>query len=300
MMNLRSRFLHGIKNGLESTTMNMNYQMCEHSITVEEGQNVCTKCGTIMEQVIDDGPEWRYYGAEDRNDDPCRTGAANNTLLPDSSYGSVALNMKNSSPQFRQIAKLSSWAMASHSDRSWLAAIDILQTYAYRTGFPKSILAEACSLFRSQEDALKLRGETRRALMGAVFFVACRRSDVSRTHEEIADMVGVSTRSLCKAIQRFEAHVSENPLLQTQLSLAERMMNGLNLSEAQRNQIITAINSVFKNPDEELEHTPKVMVAGTIASILVKTAIDPKNAVKLFSKHCGVSAVSIQKVMAKL
>lgn len=300
MMSLHSRFYHAIKNGPTDTTMYLNYQMCEHTTIVEEGQNVCTKCGTIMEQVIDDGPEWRYYGAEDRNDDPCRTGAANNTLLPDSSYGSVALNTKNSSPQLRQIAKLSSWAMASHSDRSWLAAIDILQTYAYRTGFPKSILAEACSLFRSQEDALKLRGETRRALMGAVFFVSCRRNEVSRTHEEIADMVNVSTRSLCKAIQRFEAHVSDNPLLQTQLSLAERMMNGLNLSEDQREQIIGAIKLVFKNPDEELEHTPKVMVAGTIASILVKSAIDPKNAIKLFSKHCGVSAVSIQKVMSKL
>lgn len=274
--------------------------MCEHSTVVEDGQSVCTKCGTILDQIIDDGPEWRYYGAEDRNDDPCRTGSANNTLLPDSSYGSVAMNIKNTSVQFRQIAKLSSWAMASHSDRSWLAAIDILQYYAYRTGLPKSILAESCSLFRSQEDALKLRGETRRALMGAVFFVACRRNDVARTHEEIADMVKVSTRSLCKAIQRFESHVTDNPLLQTQLSLAERMMNGLNLSEGQRDDIILAIRNVFKNPDEELEHTPKVMVAGTIASILVKTSIEPKNTIKHFSKHSGVSAVSIQKVINKL
>lgn len=274
--------------------------MCEHTTVVDEGQNVCTKCGTILQQTIDDGPEWRYYGAEDRNDDPCRTGAANNTLLPDSSYGSVALNIKNTSPQFRQIAKLSSWAMASHSDRSWLAAIDILQNYAYRSGLPKAILAEACSLFRSQEDALKLRGETRRALMGAVFFVACRINDVSRTHEEIASMVKVSTRSLCKAIQRFESHVCDNPLLQTQLSLAERMMNNLNLSETQRDQIICAIKNIFKNPEEELEHTPKVMVAGTIASIIVKSSTDPKNALKLFSKHCGVSAVSIQKVMGKV
>jgi transcription initiation factor TFIIB len=279
--------------------------MCDHPSAfnvVEDGQSVCSKCGTIMKQIIDDGPEWRYYGADDRNDDPCRTGAANNTLLPDSSYGSVAMNIKNSSPHFRQIVKLSAWAMASHSDRSWLAAIDLLQTYAYRVGFPKAILAEACSLLRSQEDALKLRGETRRALMGAVFFIACRRNDVSRTHEEIADMVKVSTRSLCKAIQRFDNSIQscENPLLQTQLSLAERMMNGLSLSEKQRDRIVDAIKNVFKNPDKELEHTPKVMVAGTIASILVADSADHKNTIKQFSKHCGVSVVSIQKVMGKV
>ncbi len=284
----------------------MNYKMCDHPFKfkiVEEGQNVCSGCGTILEQTIDDGPEWRYYGAEDRNDDPTRTGAANNTLLPDSSYGSMAMNTKSISNSFRQVVKLSAWAMASHSERSWLSAIDILQSYAYRTGFPKAILAEACSLLRSQEDALKLRGETRRALMGAVFFVACRRNGVSRTHEEIADMVNVSTRSLCKATQRFDMNIlddSENPLLATQLSLAERMMNGISISEMQRNQILTAIKNVFKSPDEELEHTPKVMVAGTIASILVKGATDPKTIIKTFSKHCGVSVVSIQKIVGKV
>lgn len=282
-----------------------HYTMCEHpsnTLAVEDGQNVCTVCGTILQQIIDDGPEWRYYGAEDRNDDPCRTGAANNTLLPDSSYGSMAMNIKNSSPQLRHIVKLSSWALASHSDRSWLAAIDVLQTYAYRAGFPKAILVEACSLLKSQEDALKLRGETRRALMGAVFFVACRRNDVSRTHEEVADMVRVSTRSLCKAIQRFDINISEteNPLMQTQLSLAERMLNGITVTEEQRNQIVAAIKNIFKNPEEELEHTPKVMVAGIIASILIKSSSDPKSTIKLFSKHCGVSVVSIQKVVNRL
>lgn len=284
----------------------MEYMMCEHPFklkVVEEGQSVCSGCGTVLEQTIDDGPEWRYYGADDRNEDPTRTGAANNALLPDSSYGSMAMNMKTSSSQFRQIMKLSAWALASHSERSWLSAIDILQTYAYRSGLPKAILAEACSLLRSQEDALKLRGETRRALMGAVFFVACRRNGVSRTHEEIADMVNVSTRSLCKAIQRFDINIkeeSDNPLLATQLSLAERMMNGLSISEKQRDQILDAIRNVFKSPDEELEHTPKVMVAGTIASVLVRDTTDPKTIVKAFSKHCGVSVVSIQKVMGKV
>jgi transcription initiation factor TFIIB len=278
--------------------------MCDHPFVdsiVEEGQKICCKCGTILEQTIDDGPEWRYYGTDDRNDDPCRTGAANNQLLPDSSYGSMAMNVKTTSPHMKQIVKLSSWALASHSERSWIGAIDLLQGYAYRSGFPKAILVEACSLLRSQEDALKLRGETRRALMGAAFFVACKRNGVSRTHEEIADMVRVCTRALSKAIQRFDVRLGEdNPLLMTQLSLAERMMNGLSISEEQRDLILSKIRHVFKDPNEELEHTPKVMVAGVIASVLVKGATEQKTILKTFSGHCGVSVVSIQKVMGKV
>jgi len=276
--------------------------MCEHderSIRVEEGQRVCTGCGTIMEQTIDEGAEWRYYGADDRNDDPSRVGLTISSLLPDSSYGSMAMNKKVSSPQFKSIQRLSAWCLASHSERSWLAALETLNQYSYRNGFTKAILQEACALFRNQEDALKLRGETRRALMGAVFFVACRRFGVSRTHEEIAEIVSVSTRSLSKAIRRFGILAEENPLQKTQLSLAERMMNDLPVNEEQREDILQTIRDIFKSPDEELEHTPKVMVAGIIAGVLCrgmqKTGM--RTMLKDFSKHSGVSVVSIQKVM---
>ena len=280
----------------------MNFKMCDHPekyVVIDEGQNVCTKCGMIMEQFITQEAEWRYYGVEDRNEDPTRVGFSVNQLLPDSSYGSMAMNKKVTSDSFRSIQRLSSWSLASHSERSWLSAIDIMSGYAYRNGFTKAILQEACSLFRSQEDALKLRGETRRALMGASLFVACRRFDVSRTHEEISHVVNVSTRSLSKAIQRFGIQLEDNPLMKTQLSLAERMMNGLCMNEAQRLSVLDKIRNIFKCPDEDLEHTPKVMVAGSIASVLCqgmnKTEI--RSFLKDFSKHSGVSAVSIQKVI---
>lgn len=275
--------------------------MCNHDTReIYEGQSVCCSCGTILEQQIDDGPEWRYYGSEDKNDDPCRTGSVNNTLLPDSSYGSMAMNIKTSSSHFKHIIRLSSWTLSSCSERSWISAMDVLQTYAYNAGLPKAILVEAACLLKSQEDALKLRGETRRALLGAVFFIACRRYGVSRTHEEISNIVNVSTRSLCKSIQRFDNQLNiANPLLVTQKSLAERMMNGMSLSEDKRGEIMDVIEKVFQNPDEELEHTPKVMVAGLIASVLIQNSKDPKQIIKEFSKHCGVSAVSIQKVVSK-
>jgi transcription initiation factor TFIIIB Brf1 subunit/transcription initiation factor TFIIB len=136
--------------------------------------------------------------------------------------------------------------------------------------------------------------------MGACLFTSCRRNGVSRTHEEIAGMVRVSTRSLCKAIVRFDdAATAEHPIMLTQLSLAERMMNGLAFTEIQRHEVLAKIRSIFKSPDEELEHTPKVVVAGVIASILLRHS-PGKSTLKEFAKHSGVSAVSIQKVMGKL
>lgn len=275
----------------------------ERQIAIDDGQRVCTCCGEILTTVIDEGAEWRYYGAEDRNEDPTRTGNITNELLPESSYGSVAMHKRGTLPEFRYLEKLSAWSMASHGERSWLSAFDILQNYGTRIGLPKAILLDSCRLFKSQEDALKLRGETRRALMGACIFLSCRKNDVSRTHEEIAALVNVSTRSLCKGLQRFEQAAAlpvHNPILMTQLSLAERMMDAMKLDDKYREIVLEKIREMFNG--DELEHTPKVIVAGIIANMLLKQTSDGdrQNKLKDLSKLAGVSVVSIQKILKKL
>lgn len=282
------------------------YQPCIHDerqIAIDDGQRVCMCCGTILNTVIDEGAEWRYYGSDDRNEDPTRTGNITNELLPESSYGSVAMHKRGTLPEFRYLEKLSAWSLASHGERSWLSAFDILQGHGNRAGLPKAILLDSCRLFRSQLDALKLRGETRRALMGASIFLSCRKNDVSRTHEEIASLVNVSTRSLCKALQRFgQTNIGheDNPILVTQLSLAERMMDAMKLNDKYRDIALGRIRVMFNG--DELEHTPKVIVAGIIANILLKTipATDRQSKLKDVSRLAGVSVVSIQKILKKI
>lgn len=273
----------------------------DRTISIDEGQRVCTCCGTILSTCIDEGPEWRYYGADDRNEDPTRTGNVTSELLPESSYGSVALHKRGTLPEFRYLEKLSAWSAASHGERSWLSAFDVLQTHGARAGLPKAILQDSCRLFRSQDDALKLRGETRRALMGASIFIACRKNDVSRTHEEIAHLVNVGTRPLCKGLQRFgQQEESIDPLLMTQLSLAERMMDAMKLDDKYREIVLEKIRDVFSG--DEMEHTPKVIVAGIIAGLLLKQIPDEQKQARLkdLSKRAGVSVVSIQKILKKL
>jgi transcription initiation factor TFIIIB Brf1 subunit/transcription initiation factor TFIIB len=136
--------------------------------------------------------------------------------------------------------------------------------------------------------------------MGASLFMACRRNGVSRTHEEIAELFRVSTRSLCKAIQHFEPRTEDNSILKTQLSLAERMMDSMKLNDLYRNDVLEKIRVFFSG--EDLEHTPKVIVAGIIASYLLKDTPDAhkQGRLKELSKQSGVSVVSIQKILKKV
>ncbi len=40
----------------------MNTKMeCQHSLVIDEGQQVCQHCGSIFDKYIDEGAEWRNY-----------------------------------------------------------------------------------------------------------------------------------------------------------------------------------------------------------------------------------------------
>ena len=47
---------------------------CESAEAVEEinEEMICRTCGTVLETLILQGPEYRWFGSEDRNPDPSR------------------------------------------------------------------------------------------------------------------------------------------------------------------------------------------------------------------------------------
>ena len=59
-----------------------------NNVIVFEGEHLCRDCNLVQSRVIDDGAEWRFYGADDsRSEDPTRCGMPTNHLLPKSSLG---------------------------------------------------------------------------------------------------------------------------------------------------------------------------------------------------------------------
>jgi transcription initiation factor TFIIB len=260
---------------------------CLHdAVEIDDGERVCTCCGSILGSYIDEGAEWRNYGNTD--DDPSRTGTITSELLPNSSYGSMMMRKRvpNQSDEAKSIAKLSAWSFSSHGERSWMGIFDAIQATALRAGLPKAIVLDACGLFKNVEDAQKTRGETRRALMAAAVFTACRENDAARSHEEIATLFSVSIRALCKALSKFDNGSAS--VLNTQLGIAERMCTDLDLTETDRDKVVLMLQKL-----PEMEHTPKTIVAGVLVVIL-------NGQIPRVSDVSGVSVVSIRKIVEKL
>lgn len=260
---------------------------CEHAQTdIDDGECVCTCCGAILERHIDEGAEWRIYA--NTEDDPSRTGTMTNQLLPNSSYGSMMMRKRSSvmSEEAKSIAKLSAWSFSSHGERSWMGIFDAIQTTALRAGLTKAIIMDACGMFKVVEDSQKTRGETRRALMAAAVFMACRQNDATRSHEEIAHLFHVSIRALCKALTRFNS--DDSSVLNTQLGIAERLCAELELSDTDRDRVVLKLQSL-----PEMEHTPKTIVSGVLSVIM-------GGHMQKISEVSGVSMVSIRKIVEKL
>lgn len=268
---------------------------CQHSLVIDEGERVCEKCGTIMSKVIDEGAEWRSY-EDSKGEEQCRTGFTTSELLPDSSYGSMmSFKGVGTSANLKALQRLSCWSLSSNSQRSWMGIFDAIQLSCSHAALPKAIIMDACGLYKHLEDAQKVRGETRRAMMGAAVFVACRNNGAPRSHEEIAKLFVVNIRSLCKAITHFEA--TENTVLQTQIGIAERLCATLNLDDGKRNAIMEKLHELTANAEEEFEHTPKTIVAGVVAYIM---GLKTKQQMKAVSEASGVSALSIHKIVGKI
>jgi transcription initiation factor TFIIIB Brf1 subunit/transcription initiation factor TFIIB len=167
-----------------------------------------------------------------------------------------------------------------------MGIFDAIQATALRAGLTKAIVLDACGRFKATEDAQKTRGETRRALMAAAVFTACRENDATRSHEEVAGLFNVSIRALCKALSKFEG--ASSSVLDTQMGLAERLCADLSVSDPERDKVLLMLQTL-----PELEHTPKTIVAGVLSIVL-------GGQIPKISSASGVSSVSIRKIVEKL
>jgi transcription initiation factor TFIIB len=267
---------------------------CQHTLIIDEGERVCTKCGEIQSKVIDEGAEWRNY-EDSKGEDQCRTGFVTSDLLPESSYGSIISYKGIKSANMKALQRLSCWSLSSNSQRSWISIFDSINLCCTHAGLPKSIIMDACGMYKHLEDAQKVRGETRRALMGAAVYVACRNNNASRTHEEIAKMFLVNIRSLCKAVSQYTQ--TENSVLETQIGIAERLCTSMNLNDGHREKVMDLLYQISTKSEDEFEHTPKTIVAGVVAHVL---GLKTKASMKSISEVSGVSALSIHKLVSKL
>ena len=127
-------------------------ELCNSTLIIsDDGFPTCcnTKCGIIYKNTLNYSPEWRYYGAEDKNQkDPTRCGNPINPLLVESSFSCKVLLSSASTYEMRKIYKWTEWQSMPHKEKSLYDEFQFITIMAQNAGIPKIFTDDAIAIHK--------------------------------------------------------------------------------------------------------------------------------------------------------
>lgn len=293
-----------------------NREFCERCESIlafsDEGFLTCTnnKCGIIYRDLLDQGAEWRYYGADDnQNSDPTRCGMPINPLLEESSYGCKVLCIGKMSYEMQTICRYAKWQSMPYREKSQYDEFQIITTMAQNAGIPKMIIDDAILYHKkiSSSDQ-SFRGDNRDGIIAASIYIACRIHNYPRTAKEIAAMFHLDATSAtrgCKNALAIINNLEKDMTNKDKTNLGktkpeafiERYCSKLNIN-TELTKLCQFISMKIEKMDIMPENTPPSIAAGVVyfVSQLCKLNISKKD-VKNVSE---ISEVTINKCYKKL
>lgn len=278
---------------------------------MDDGLPVCTNsaCGIIYKDTLDYSPEWRFYGADDKNtNDPTRCGNPINPLLVQSSYGCKILCNTNSSYEMKKIRKWTEWQSMPHKEKSLYDEFQFITIMAQNAGIPKIFIDDAMSIHKDISEQKMFRGMNRDGIKSASIYISCRLNGCPRTAHEIAEIFKLDKASatsgcsmavnILNNIERNTENYEQSELCATTpSSFIERYCSRLNV-----NQELTMLAKFIAKKVEENsiinDNTPHSIAAGIVFFMSQQCNLNiTKQDIKLV---CGVSEVTINKCYKKL
>ena len=153
-----------------------NCDLCKSSVRLmEDGFLACCnpKCSIIYKDMVDQSAEWRYYGAEDsNNNDPTRCGMPVNPLLKESSYGCKVICSGATSYEMRKIRRYTEWQSMPYKEKSQYDEFQRITIIAHNAGIPKIIIDEALRYHKKISEHKTFRGLNRDGIIAASIYIA--------------------------------------------------------------------------------------------------------------------------------
>ena len=278
-------------------------------ITMDDGFPTCTneQCGWMFRDVLDYSPEWRFFGADDKNaNDPTRCGNPVNPLLLESSFGCKVLCNNRSSYEMKKISKWTSWQSMPHKEKALYDEFQFITVMAQNAGIPKIFIDDAMAIHKDISEQQMFRGLNRDGIKSASIYISCRMNGCPRTAHEIAEIFRLDKASATKGcsmavnilanIDRGTENHSE--LCATKPSLfIERYCSLLVV-----NHELSLLSKFIANKIEQkaiiTDNTPHAIAAGIIYFVSQVCGLNISK--KDIHIKCGVSEVTINKCFRKM
>lgn len=278
-----------------------------HGILINSTIYECQKCGDILENILDDSAEWRFYGSDGSSKvDPVRCGTAVNHLLPKSSMATIMLNSTASSNySMRRTQKMHGWGSMTYKERCLNKVFQDISLRSLNGCILNSITKTAHEYYKKISELHVSRGEIRKGLIAASVYMACKKVGVPRTTTEIAEIFQVSERCVNRGNKKFteiwqlsgEPHIVYNDDCQSREYLV-RFCSKLSTGDSEFLELATEISKIIKDSSLLEQNTP---VSVSAASINLSCKILKNNISRSeISKITNTSEVTIAKCAKEL
>jgi transcription initiation factor TFIIB len=181
-------------------------------VTMEEGFPACPSptCGVIYKEMIDQGAEWRYYGADDgHGSDPTRAGPPTNPLLPVSSIGCRVILSGRATYEMRKIRRYTEWQSMPYKEKSQYEEFQRISALATAAGIPKLIVDDAMRYHKRISEYQTFRGVNRDGIIAASIYIAARINAFPRTAREIAAIFNLDNASATRGCKNAMTIINE-------------------------------------------------------------------------------------------
>lgn len=226
---------------------------------------VCTNCGQVTGNLVDQNPEWRQF-EDDNGKTDSRCSMPVNRLLPQSSLGTtIGGNFKS------RLKTLHTWSQMPYKERSLNAVFKIIQNKCQKGLIVKCIEDDAkimyksiseCKHFRGKNKGkcVIIRGKNRESLIAACVFFACRRNGKTRSPKEIADLFELKYTEITKGCKNF-------------LKLMKIRKLGINIGTSKPEHFVTRFCNELKIKRQYIDQA--VQIAKNIRKLNIATVHTP-------------------------
>jgi transcription initiation factor TFIIB len=286
--------------------------LCKSSLMImEEGFPTCTnkECCVMHKDTLDYSPEWRFYGADDKNaNDPTRCGNPINPLLVESSFGCKVLSNTKSSYEMKKIRKWTEWQSMPHKEKALYDEFQFITVMAQNSGIPKIFIDDAMVIHKDISEQKMFRGMNRDGIKAASIYISCRQNGCPRTAYEIAEIFKLDKTSAtngCSMAVNILYNIERNVDSSKQTDLCTTLPSSFidrYCSRLNYNKELTMLSKFVTNKVEKnniiTDNIPHAIAAGIVYFVAQSCQQNiTKQDIKLIS---GVSEVTINKCFKKL
>lgn len=169
----------------------------------DKGEIICRDCSLVVDdKVVELGQEWRDFEDSGSESSGRRTGAPGSYLTPDqgisTEVGQRADLMSLGAKERGKYIRLRKWQyrISTAIERNLKLALQELKRVSSYLKLPKTVEEEAAMIYTHAVQRGLVRGRSMESVVSGALYAACRRHEVPRTLDELADASSIEKKEI--------------------------------------------------------------------------------------------------------